>query len=60
MATAPVAPVVPMTFNSFVPDDSVYPWLTSALPLLLAPWVAEALAVPVVPPWRCWCVAHGI
>ena len=28
-------------------DHSVQRWLTSALPLVLAPWVTEALAVPV-------------
>jgi hypothetical protein len=38
-----------MTFSSFVLDDSVQRWLTAALPLLLAPWVTEALAVPVSP-----------
>jgi hypothetical protein len=41
--------VVPMVFSSFVPDDLVQRWLTSALPLVLAPWVTEALAVPVSP-----------
>ena len=41
--------VVPMAFSSFVPDDSVQRWLTVALPLVLAPWVTEALAVPVSP-----------
>ena len=29
--------VVPIAFSSFVPDDSVQRWLTSALPLVLAP-----------------------
>jgi hypothetical protein len=41
--------VVPMAFSSFVSDHSVQRWLTLALPLVLAPWVAEAEAVPVSP-----------
>jgi hypothetical protein len=41
--------VVPMALSSFVPDDSVQRWPTSALPLVLAPWVTEALTVPVSP-----------
>jgi hypothetical protein len=39
--------VLPMPFSSFVPDDSGQRWLTSAQPLVVAPWVAEA--VPVSP-----------
>jgi hypothetical protein len=39
--------VLPMTFSSFVLDDSLQRWLTAALPLVLAPWVTEAEAVPV-------------
>ncbi|MGB8698632.1 MAG: hypothetical protein WCD18_04380 [Thermosynechococcaceae cyanobacterium] len=38
---------VPMTFSSFIPNDSVRSWLTAALPLVLAPWVNEAEAVAV-------------
>jgi hypothetical protein len=42
--------VVPMAFSQFLnPDHSIRSWLTSALPLVLAPWVTEALAVPVSP-----------
>jgi hypothetical protein len=36
--------VLPMAFSQFLDhDDSVRHWLTSALPLVLAPWVAEAV-----------------
>ncbi len=41
--------VVPMVFSSFVSDHSVQRWLTSALPLVLASWVTESLAIPVSP-----------
>lgn len=42
--------VLPMAFSQVLdPDDSVHRWLTSTLPLVLAPWVNEALAVPVSP-----------
>jgi hypothetical protein len=42
--------VVPMAFGQFLAhDDSIRSWLTSALPLVLAPWVTEAEAVPVSP-----------
>ena len=41
--------VVPMAFSSFVPDDSVQRWLSDALPLALAPFLAEIEAVPVSP-----------
>jgi hypothetical protein len=52
MATAPVfpSPVVPMAFCQVLdPDHSVRSWLTSALPLVLAPGVTESLTVPVSP-----------
>jgi hypothetical protein len=64
MATAPtpealddMAPVLalcpaaqPLAFNPFLqPDDSGRRWLTSALPLTLAHWVAEPEAIPVSP-----------
>lgn len=40
--------VVPMPFSQVLdPDHSVRCWLTYALPLVLAPWVAEAEVVPV-------------
>ena len=40
--------VVPMTFSQFLdPDHSVRSWLTAALPLTIAPFFAEAKAVPV-------------
>lgn len=40
--------VVPEALSTFIqPDDSVRRWLTAALPLVLAPWIIEALAVPV-------------
>ncbi len=43
--------VLPMAFSQFLqPDHSVRSWLTSALPLAIAPWVTEAQAVPVVAP----------
>jgi hypothetical protein len=38
-----------MPFSSFVPDDSVSHWLTAALPLALAQYLVEAVAVPVSP-----------
>jgi hypothetical protein len=42
--------VVPMAFSQFLAhDDSVRSWLTAALLLVLAPWVAEAQAIPVSP-----------
>jgi hypothetical protein len=42
--------VVPMPFSSFLAhNDSIHNWLTSALPLVLAPFFAEAEAVPVSP-----------
>jgi hypothetical protein len=52
MAMAPVfpSPVVPMALSQFLdPDHCVQRWLTSALPLVLAPGVTEALTVPVSP-----------
>jgi hypothetical protein len=44
--------VVPMAFSSFLqPDDSIRSWLTSTLPLALAPFVAEAVPIsPAVAP----------
>jgi hypothetical protein len=43
-------PVLPIAFTQFLnPDHSVQHWLTSALPLVLAPWVNESLTVPVSP-----------
>ena len=42
--------VVPMDLTQFLnPDHSVRSWLTIALPLALAPWVTEALTVPISP-----------
>jgi hypothetical protein len=42
--------LVPMTFSQFLAhDDSIRSWLTAALPLVIAPWVNEAEAVPVSP-----------
>ena len=39
-----------MAFSQFLnPDHSIRSWLTSALPLVLAPWVTESLTVPVSP-----------
>jgi hypothetical protein len=49
MILALCSAVVPMSFSSFVTDDSVQRWLTAALPLVLAPWVTEALTAPVSP-----------
>ena len=42
--------VVPMAFSQFLkPDHSIRGWLTSALPLVLAPGASESLTVPVSP-----------
>jgi hypothetical protein len=42
--------VVPLPLTQFLnPNDSIQHWLTSALPLVLAPFFAQALAVPVSP-----------
>jgi hypothetical protein len=39
-----------MAFSQFLAhDDSIRSWLTAALPLVIAPWVNEAEAVPVSP-----------
>lgn len=38
-----------MAFSSFVPNHSVHRWFTSVLPLVAAPWVTEAEAIPVSP-----------
>ena len=46
LCSAPVA----MTFGIYSdPNHAVQSWLTYALPLVLAPWVAESLTVPVSP-----------
>ena len=46
LALCPAA--LPLDFSPFIqPDNSVRCWLISALPLVLAPWVTEALTVPV-------------
>jgi hypothetical protein len=42
--------VVPLPLAQFLnPNDSIQHWLTSALPLVLAPWVTESLTIPVSP-----------
>jgi hypothetical protein len=45
----PTVMPIPMAFSLFVPDDSVRRWLTSALPLAIAPFLAEVESVPVSP-----------